>query len=173
MAPSATRSGNRQVCRTAKYQGGRQRALQPHGLQRDRASFAHHQSAAGTPAALPPKALLHYGCKGKIYHNPGVANNDFLQVCGKDCEDTYLPASPIVAAQLPDDHPVKHAVLEYVTRFEERYGKGSVTMFGSQIWDAVLLLNGAVSQALRKAPPGTREFRHALRRTLEHVKDLM
>jgi hypothetical protein len=26
--------------------------------------------------ALPPKALLHYGYKGKIYHNPGVANDD-------------------------------------------------------------------------------------------------
>jgi branched-chain amino acid transport system substrate-binding protein len=51
--------------------------------------------AAGTPAALPPKVLLHYGYKGKIYHNPGVAHNDFLRVCGKDCEGTYLPASPM------------------------------------------------------------------------------
>jgi branched-chain amino acid transport system substrate-binding protein len=129
--------------------------------------------AAGTPAALPPKALLHYGYKGKIYHNPGVANNDFLRVCGKDCEGTFLPASPVtVAAQLPDDHPVKQAALEYVNRFEARYGKGSVTMFGSYLWDAALLLNRAVPQALREAQPGTKEFRHALRTALEHIKEL-
>jgi branched-chain amino acid transport system substrate-binding protein len=129
--------------------------------------------AAGTPAALPPKTLLQYGYKGKIYHNPGVANNDFLRICGKDCERTFLPASPvIVAAQLPADHPVKQAALEYVNRFEDKYGKGSVTMFGSQIWDAALLLNRAVPQALRAAQPGTREFRHALRIALEHIKEL-
>ena len=38
----------------------------------------------------------------------GVANNDFLRVCGKDCEGTFLPAGPLlVAEQLPDSNPVK------------------------------------------------------------------
>ena len=65
-------------------------------------------AGAGTPAALPQKTLKERGYAGKIYQTHGVANNDFLRVCGKDCEGTLLPAGPVlVAAQLPNDHPVK------------------------------------------------------------------
>ena len=65
-------------------------------------------AGAGTPAALPQKTLKERGYKGKIYQTHGVANNDFLRVCGKDCEGTFLPAGPLlVAEQLPDSNPVK------------------------------------------------------------------
>ncbi len=58
--------------------------------------------ASGTPAALPQKTLKERGYAGKIYQTHGVANNDFLRVCGKDCEGTLLPAGPVlVSAQLP------------------------------------------------------------------------
>src|SRR5215472_6042903 len=64
--------------------------------------------ASGTPAALPARALVEYGYKGKLYFNHGVANNDFLRVGGKDVEGAYVPTSPvIVASQLPDGHPAK------------------------------------------------------------------
>lgn len=54
------------------------------------------------------KTLRERGYKGKYYQTHGVANNDFLRVCGKDCEGTYLPAGPLlVAEQLPDSNPVK------------------------------------------------------------------
>jgi len=60
-------------------------------------------AGSGTPAALPQKTLKERGYKGKIYQTHGVANNDFLRVCGKDCEGTWLPSGPIlVAEQLPD-----------------------------------------------------------------------
>ncbi len=63
---------------------------------------------AGTPAALPQRSLKEKGFKGIIYQTHGVANNDFLRVCGKDCEGTVLPTGPVlVAAQLPADNPVK------------------------------------------------------------------
>jgi branched-chain amino acid transport system substrate-binding protein len=66
-------------------------------------------AGAGTPAALPQKTLKERGYKGKIYQTHGVANNDFLRVCGKDCEGTWLPAGPLlVAEQLPADNPVKN-----------------------------------------------------------------
>ena len=65
-------------------------------------------AGAGTPSALPAKALKERGYKGKIYQTHGVANNDFLRVCGKDCEGELLPAGPIlVTDQLPDSNPVK------------------------------------------------------------------
>jgi len=103
----------------------------------------------------------------------GVANSDFLRVGGKDVEGTLLPAGPIlVAAQLPDDNPVKKTALEYVSRYEAAYGKGSVTTFGAHTWDAFRLLSQVVPEALKKAQPGSREFRRALRDGLEGVRNL-
>jgi len=128
---------------------------------------------AGTPAALPQKSLKEKGYKGVIYQTHGVANADFLRICGKDCEGTFLPAGPVlVAAQLPDGNPVKKAALEYVNKYEAAYGKGSVSTFGAHAWDAARLLTNAIPEALKKAQPGTREFRKALRDALEGTKNL-
>jgi len=129
--------------------------------------------AAGTPAALPPKTLKERGYKGKIYHNHGVGNNDFLRVCGADCNGTFLPASPVlVAAQLPSDYASKRLALDYIARFEKVRGPGSVSAFGSYAWDASMLLNNAIPIALKTAAPGTVEFRRALRDALEATKGL-
>ena len=35
---------------------------------------------------MPARALRERGYPGKIYFNHGVANNDFLRVCGAACE---------------------------------------------------------------------------------------
>ena len=128
---------------------------------------------AGTPAALPQKSLKEKGYKGVIYQTHGVANTDFLRVCGKDCEGTVLPAGPVlVADQLPADHPVKKSAMEYVTKYEAAQGKGTVSTFGAHAWDAGLLLAAAAPVALKKAQPGTKEFRAALRDALEGTKNL-
>ena len=130
-------------------------------------------AGSGTPAALPQKTLKERGYAGKIYQTHGVANNDFLRVCGRDCEGTFLPAGPVlVAAQLPDDHPVKPSAMEYVRAYEEKFGKGSVSTFGAHVWDASKLLAAALPEALTKAKPGTPEFRVALRDALEHLKEV-
>jgi len=129
--------------------------------------------ASGTPAALPARTLVEHGYKGKLYFNHGVANNDFLRVGGKDVENAFVPASPvIVAAQLPDNHPSKRIAQDYVKSYEAAYGPGSVAAFGSYAWDACLELAQAIPAALKTAQPGTREFRRALRDGLEATKDL-
>ncbi|MFM0519327.1 ABC transporter substrate-binding protein [Caballeronia jiangsuensis] len=128
--------------------------------------------AAGTPAALPPKTLAQRGYKGKVYHNHGVGNRDFLRVCGTDCNGTFLPASPVlVAAQLPDDHPAKRLALEYIKLYEAKQGAGTVSAFGSYAWDAGMLLNRAVPIAMKAGAPGTPAFRAALRDALEGTKN--
>ncbi|MBK1681506.1 ABC transporter substrate-binding protein [Rhodocyclus tenuis] len=129
--------------------------------------------AAGTPAALPQKSLREKGFKGLIYQSSGVANMDFLRVCGKDCEGTLLPAGPIlVAAQLPDTAQNKKMALDYIGRYETIHGKGNASTFGGHAWDAGQLLIAAAPVALKKAQPGTREFRRALRDALEGTKNL-
>jgi len=128
--------------------------------------------ASGSPAATPVRALRERGYKGRIYHNHGVAAPEFLRVCGKDCEGTYLPTGPVmVAAQLPDSNPVKKPALAFVKKYEARFGAGSVAAFASYTWDAGLLLERAIPEALKKAQPGTPEFRVALRDALEAIHD--
>ena len=129
--------------------------------------------ASGTPAVLPQRALKERGYTGKYYQTHGVANNDFLRVGGKDVEGTLLPSGPVlVAAQLPAAHPVKKSATDYVTKYEAMYGKGSVSTFGGHAWDAGMLMQAAVAQALKKAQPGTAEFRSALRDALENAKEV-
>ena len=130
-------------------------------------------AASGTPALLPQKALRERGYAGRFYQTHGVANADFLRVGGRDVEGTYLPAGPVlVAEQLPATHPVRKSALAYVATYEAAYGKGSVSAFGAHAWDAGLLVAAAVPVALRKAQPGSAEFRAALRDALENVRDL-
>jgi branched-chain amino acid transport system substrate-binding protein len=129
--------------------------------------------AGGTAAALPPRALRERGYKGLIYHNHGVANRDFLQVCGTDCNGTFVPVSPVlVASQLPQDWPTRPVALDYVSKYEARDGDGSVSASGAYAWDAGMLLQNAIPVALKKAAPGTVEFRRALRDALESTRDL-
>jgi len=130
-------------------------------------------AGSGTPAALPEKTLKERGYKGVIYQTHGVANNDFLRVCGKDCEGTLLPAGPLlVAEQLPDSNPVKKSALTYKAAYEKAYGAGSVSTFGGHAWDTGVLLSAAIPVALKKAQPGTKEFRAALRDALENTKNV-
>ena len=125
-------------------------------------------AGAGTPAALPQKALRERGYAGKYYQTHGVANMDFIRVGGKDLEGTFLPSGPIlVASQLPDSNPIKVQAGDYVRKYEAANGAGTVATFGAHAYDAAMLLQAAIPVALKSAKPGTTEFRAALRDALE------
>ena len=128
---------------------------------------------SGTPAALPQVTLVERGYKGRIYQTHGVANKDFLRVGGKNLEGTVLPIGPIlVAEQLPDSNASKKVALNYIKLYEAAYGADSRNSFGAHAWDSGLLLQRAIPEALKKAKPGSVEFRAALRDALENVKEM-
>lgn len=131
-------------------------------------------AAAGMPAIVPQKELKEHGYKGIIYQTHGAADSEVLRACGKACDEMYLPAGPLlVAGQLPDDHPVKKSALDYKTRYEAKYGPGTLNSFGGYMWDAGLLIRAALPAAIKTgASPGTPEFRQALRDALEQVSGL-
>ncbi len=130
-------------------------------------------AGSGTPAVLPQATLVERGYKGKIYQTHGIANRDFLRVGGKNVEGTIFPVGPMLLAEhLPDSNPSKKPALDYVKLYEGAYGPNSRSTFGAHAYDAYLLLNRAVPVALKKAKPGTPEFRAALRDALENVKEL-
>ncbi len=129
-------------------------------------------AGSGTPAATPHKDLVARGYKGKIYQTHGVANSDFLRVVGKDGDGAVLPAGPmLVYEQLADSNPVKKSAAEYVAKYEGKYGPGTRSTFGGHAWDAYVLLQHAIPEALKKGQPGTKAFRAALRDALENVRE--
>jgi len=128
----------------------------------------------GTPGALPHLELVKRGYKGAIYQTHGVANAQFLKLGGRDLEGSFMAVAPVlVAEQLPDSNPTKAAGVDYATRYESRYGAGTRSLFGSTAWTALIWLQAAVPEALKKAQPGTPEFRSALRDALENMREVV
>jgi branched-chain amino acid transport system substrate-binding protein len=130
-------------------------------------------AASGPAGALPVSELRNRGYAGMIIHNQGIANPDFLRAAGRAAEGLVLSASPVtVAEQLPADHPLKPAALEFVRLYEGRHGAASRSQFGALAWDGYLLFARAAPKALATARPGTPEFRTALRDAMEREQNL-
>ncbi len=128
---------------------------------------------SGTPGALPQIALLERGYKGPVYHTHGVVNQDFIRVGGKAVEGVIAPTGAVVVAdQLPDGHPLKKAGVEFLGAYEGKYGAGSRNAFAAYAFDAYSVVSAAVPAALKKASPGTPEFRKALRDAIESVREV-
>ena len=125
--------------------------------------------ASGSGAAMPHKALIERGYKGKIYQTHGAASRDLMRVGGKDVEGAYVVAGPgVVAEQLPAGHPSKKVALAFVESYEKVYGPKSRNTFAGHAYDASVVLQRIVPMALKTAKPGTPEFRAALKAAIEH-----
>ena len=131
-------------------------------------------AATGGPAVLPQTTLLEKGYKGKIYQTHGVATNDFIRIGGAKVEGTLMAGGPmLVADDLPASNPIKAIAQGYIKAYDEKYGVGSSSTFGANTFDEGLLLSKAIPLALKKAKPGSSEFRAALRDALEQTKELV
>jgi branched-chain amino acid transport system substrate-binding protein len=128
---------------------------------------------AGSAAAMPQINLRERGWSGPIYQTHGAASPDLIRVGGKAMDGTVLPAGPmLVAEQLPAASLIRPVALNYVSGYEKANGANSRSQFGAHAWDALLLLQRAVPLALKKARPGSPEFRQALRDALESEKEI-
>lgn len=124
--------------------------------------------ASGSGAAMPHKALIERGYKGKIYQTHAAATRDLMRIGGKDVEGAYVVSGPaVIPEQLPDNHPSKKLAADFVAKYEKAYGVGNRNQFGGHAYDAIVVLEKAVPIALKKAKPGTKEFRAALRDAVE------
>jgi len=124
--------------------------------------------ASGAGAAMPQLGLLERGFKGKIYQTHAAATMDLMRVGGKAVEGTYVAAGPAIAPdQLPDSHPSKKIAMDFVAKYDKANGTGSHNQFAGHGYDAQVAIEKAVPIALKKAKPGTPEFRTALRDAFE------
>lgn len=124
--------------------------------------------ASGSGAAMPHMAMVERGFKGKIYQTHAAATQDLMRVGGKSVEGAFVVSGPaVIAEQLPDKHPSKPVAIDFVQKYEKAYGPNSRNQFAGHAYDAQVVLEKILPVALKKAKPGTPEFRAALRDTME------
>ena len=124
--------------------------------------------ASGSGAAMPEKAIVERGFKGRIYQTHAAAAKDLMRIGGKDVEGTFVVSGPAVVGDLlPDNHPSKKLAMDFVARYDKAYGAGSHNQFAGHAYDAWIVLEKIVPVALKKAKPGTKEFRAALKDVIE------
>lgn len=129
-------------------------------------------AAPGSSAVTPQVALYDRGYRGQMYQTHGAALDQFLKLGGKKVENTILAASlMLVINEVPNTHPSKAAANKYINDYKKLYGATPAT-FGANVYDAGLLLQRAVPEALKTAKPGTAQFRVALRNALEKTTNL-
>ena len=129
---------------------------------------------SGTPGATPALSLANRGYKGPLYGNHGMVNPDFIRVGGKSVEGLIAPTGPLVVVeQLPDSSPVKAVASGFVKAYDAAYGAQNRNAFAGYAYDAYLLVEKALPEALKSAKPGTPAFRSALRDALEKVREVV
>ncbi|SFV05677.1 ABC transporter substrate-binding protein [Pseudoduganella namucuonensis] len=129
--------------------------------------------ASGSGAAMPHKTLVERGFKGKIYQTHSAASRDLMRLGGKDVEGAFIVAGlAVVPESLPDSHPSKKLAVDFVERYEKMYGAGTRNQFAAHAYDAQLVLQVVVPEALKKGKPGTPEFRAALKQALEGMGNI-
>jgi branched-chain amino acid transport system substrate-binding protein len=124
--------------------------------------------ASGSGAAMPQMGLVERNFKGKIYQTHAAASPDLMRVGGKAVEGTFVVSGPaVIAEQLPDSHPSKKVAIDFVQKYEKAMGPNSRNQFAGHSYDAGIVLEKVLPIALKKAKPGTAEFRAAIRDAME------
>ena len=120
--------------------------------------------ASGTAAGLPQTELRARGYKGLIYQTHGAASMDFIRIAGPAAEGVIMASGPVMNPEgQPDSALTKKPGLALDTAYEAKYGPNSRSQFAGHSYDAFLVLERVVPVALKKAKPGTPEFREAIR----------
>jgi len=129
--------------------------------------------ASGTAAGLPQSALRERGYKGLIYQTHGAASMDFIRIAGAAAEGVLMASGPVMDPEdQPDSALTKKPGLALNKAYEAKYGANSRSQFAAHSYDAFLVLERVIPVALKKAKPGTPEFREAIRQALLTERDI-
>jgi branched-chain amino acid transport system substrate-binding protein len=120
--------------------------------------------ASGTAAGLPQTELRARGYKGLIYQTHGAASMDFIRIAGPAAEGVIMASGPVMDPEdQPDSALTKKPGLALNAAYEAKYGPNSRSQFAGHSYDAFKVLERVIPVALKKAKPGTPEFREAIR----------
>jgi branched-chain amino acid transport system substrate-binding protein len=92
-----------------------------------------------------------------LYMSHGVASKKFIELAGDASEGLLLPAGHLaVAGQIPQDHPQKPVIDEYVRDYEARFNT-PVSTFGGYAYDALMLIKQAIETGGSAEPAAIRD----------------
>ncbi len=129
--------------------------------------------ASGAAAGLPQIELRDKGYKGLIYQTHGAASMDFIRIAGASGEGVLMAAGPVMAPEgQPDSALTKKPGMALDTAYEAKFGANTRSQFAGHMYDAFEVLKRVIPVALKKAKPGTREFREAIRQALMTEKEI-
>ena len=129
--------------------------------------------ASGTAAGLPQTELRNRGYKGLIYQTHGAASMDFIRIAGPAAEGVIMASGPVMDPEDQADSALtKKPGLALNTAYEAKYGPNSRSQFAGHAYDAFLVLERVIPAALKKAKPGTQEFRDAIREAFVTEKEI-
>ncbi|SDB57016.1 branched-chain amino acid transport system substrate-binding protein [Desulfonatronum thiosulfatophilum] len=107
--------------------------------------------------AVIARNRVQLGMNTPLYMSHGVASKRFIELAGEAAEGLILPAGRLtVADQLPDDHPQKALLLEYIRDYEKRFNT-EVSTFGGYAYDALALIAEAITRAGEATPQAIRD----------------
>lgn len=130
-------------------------------------------AGSGAGAATPLLELRKRGYKKDIYVILGATFGEFLKISGSAAEGIYAPFAAVMGIdQVPDSYEAKKSAQQFVAMYDAKYGKNASNIFAAGGWDATKLIEAAAPVALKKAKPGTPEFRAALRDAIESIRNL-
>lgn len=107
--------------------------------------------------AVIARNRVQLGMSTPLYMSHGVASKRFIELAGDASEGLILPAGRLaVADQLPDDHPQKSLLMEYIQTYEAKFN-AEVSTFGGYAYDALMLIAEAIAQAGEATPQAIRD----------------
>ncbi|MBW1975853.1 MAG: ABC transporter substrate-binding protein [Deltaproteobacteria bacterium] len=84
--------------------------------------------------------------KIRLFQSHGFGSKKNLELAGDAANGVLFPISPvIVASLLPESHPQKKTVMDYVREYTSRYNE-PVSSFGGHAWDAIQLALSALKE---------------------------
>ncbi|WP_028574174.1 ABC transporter substrate-binding protein [Desulfonatronovibrio hydrogenovorans] len=92
-----------------------------------------------------------------LYMSHGVASRRFIELAGSSAEGLLLPLGRLsVAEQIPEDHPQKELLTNYINDYESRFN-APVSSFGGYAWDALMLIKEAIEMGQSAEPRDIRD----------------
>ena len=93
------------------------------------------------------KNIRQAGWQVPIFQSHGFGNIKYAEAAGVAAEGVIFPAGRILMAdQLPDGHPQKALLVQYIKDYEGKY-KETASAFGGYAYDAMMILQKAIEAA--------------------------
>ncbi len=97
--------------------------------------------------AIVAKNMRQAGWDVPLFQSHGFGNIKYVEAAGAAAEGIIFPAGRLlVADQLPEDHPQKALLTQYIADYEGKY-KEAASTFGGHGYDAYIILKAAIEKA--------------------------